>query len=134
MQRYPIPSPYQESRTRILVAIWVVVKVMVLVWIPIIMRHLIFRVPKKGVIILTTTHLSSYSMGALLKRPGSQNLGIFLNPGLQALSQVTRYTGTRHPLAASTRTWMSSPICWKGPSGHMSYNLKSFKRIVYRTI
>ena len=29
-------------------AIWVVVKIMVPFWIPIIIRHLIFRVPKKG--------------------------------------------------------------------------------------
>ena len=29
---------------------------MVKFWIPIIIRHLIFRVPKKGTIILTTTH------------------------------------------------------------------------------
>ena len=28
--------------------IWVVVKIMVPLWIPIIIRHLIFRVPKKG--------------------------------------------------------------------------------------
>ena len=37
--------------------IWVVVKIMVPFWIPIIIRHLIFRVPQKGTIILTTTHL-----------------------------------------------------------------------------
>ena len=28
--------------------IWVVVKIMVPLWVPIIIRHLIFRVPKKG--------------------------------------------------------------------------------------
>ena len=28
--------------------IWVVVKIMVPFWVPIIIRHLIFRVPKKG--------------------------------------------------------------------------------------
>ena len=28
--------------------IWVVVKIMIPFWIPIIIRHLIFRVPKKG--------------------------------------------------------------------------------------
>ena len=39
-------------------AIWVVVKIMVPFWIPIIViRHLIFWVPKKGTIILTTTHI-----------------------------------------------------------------------------
>ena len=38
-------------------AIWVVVKIMVLFWVPIIIRHLLFRVPKKGTIILTTTHI-----------------------------------------------------------------------------
>ena len=29
-------------------AMWVVVKIMIPFWIPIIIRHLIFRVPKKG--------------------------------------------------------------------------------------
>ena len=38
--------------------IWVVVKIMAPFWIPIIIRHLIFRVPKKGTIILTTTHIT----------------------------------------------------------------------------
>ena len=33
------------------------VKIMVPFWVPIIVRHLIFRVPKKGTIILTTTHI-----------------------------------------------------------------------------
>ena len=28
--------------------IWVVVKIMVFLWFPIIIRHLVFRVPKKG--------------------------------------------------------------------------------------
>ena len=37
--------------------IWVVVKIMVPLWIPIIIRHLIFRVPN---IILTTTHIYIY--------------------------------------------------------------------------
>ena len=32
----------------IYIYIWVVVKIMVPCWIPIIVRHLIFRVPKKG--------------------------------------------------------------------------------------
>ena len=31
-----------------LLGIWVVVKIMVPFWVPIIVRHLIFRVPKKG--------------------------------------------------------------------------------------
>ena len=30
---------------------------MVPFWVPMIIRHLIFRVPRKGTIILTTTHL-----------------------------------------------------------------------------
>ena len=30
--------------------------------VPIIVRHLIFRVPKKGVIILTTTHMWTYKV------------------------------------------------------------------------
>ena len=29
-------------------------------WVPIIIRHLIFRVPQKGIIILTTTHIYIY--------------------------------------------------------------------------
>ena len=29
-------------------SIWVVVKIMVPLWVPIIIRHLLFRVPKKG--------------------------------------------------------------------------------------
>ena len=36
---------------------WVVVKIMVPFWVPIIIGHLIFRVPKKGPLILTTTHV-----------------------------------------------------------------------------
>ena len=36
---------------------WLVVKIMVPFWVPIIIRPLIFRVPKKGTIILTTTHV-----------------------------------------------------------------------------
>ena len=36
---------------------WVVVKIMVPFWIAIIIRHLIFRVPKKGTIVLATTHV-----------------------------------------------------------------------------
>ena len=38
--------------------IWVVVKSMVLFWVLSIIRHLVFRGPKKGTIILTTNHLS----------------------------------------------------------------------------
>ena len=33
---------------KVLGSIWVVVKIMVPFWVPIIIRHLIFRVPKKG--------------------------------------------------------------------------------------
>ena len=36
--------------------IWVVVKIMVPFWIPIIVRHLIYRVPQKGTMILTTAY------------------------------------------------------------------------------
>ena len=36
---------------------WVVVKIMVPFWVPNIVRHLLFRVPKKGALILTTTHM-----------------------------------------------------------------------------
>ena len=42
--------------------IWVVVKIIVPFWIPIIIRHLIFRVHPKGIIILTTTHMSAYNL------------------------------------------------------------------------
>ena len=31
-----------------LISMWVVVKIMVPFWVPIIIRHLLFRVPKKG--------------------------------------------------------------------------------------
>ena len=37
--------------------IWVVVKIVVPFWILFIIRHLVFRVPKKGTIISTTTHI-----------------------------------------------------------------------------
>ena len=44
-----IPQEYPTSITeRGTVCIWVVVKIMVPFWIPNIIRHLIFRVPKKG--------------------------------------------------------------------------------------
>ena len=36
---------------------WVVVKIAVPFWVPIILRHLLFRVPQKGTIILTTTQV-----------------------------------------------------------------------------
>ena len=39
------------------ILIWVVVKIMVRFWVPNIVRHLIFRVPKQGTLILTTTHI-----------------------------------------------------------------------------
>ena len=38
--------------------IWVVVKIGVSFWVLIIIRHLLFRVPKKGTLILTTTHMT----------------------------------------------------------------------------
>ena len=38
--------------------IWVVVKIMVPFGVLIIIRHLLLRVPKKGAIILTATHMS----------------------------------------------------------------------------
>ena len=37
--------------------IWVVAKIMVPFWVPNIIRHLLFRVPKRGTIILRTTHI-----------------------------------------------------------------------------
>ena len=46
------------SRKLGLLNMWVDVKIMVPFWIPII-RHLIFRVPQKGIRILTTTHVLS---------------------------------------------------------------------------
>ena len=39
------------------VLIWVVVKIMVPFWVPILIRHLIFRVPNKGTISVTTTDM-----------------------------------------------------------------------------
>ena len=47
----------------IYIYIWVVITIMVPFWIPIIIRQLIFRVPQKGVIILTTTHMISSLLG-----------------------------------------------------------------------
>ena len=37
--------------------IWVVVKIMIPFWVRNIIRHLIFRVPQKGTLVLTTTHM-----------------------------------------------------------------------------
>ena len=39
---------------------WVVVKIMVPFWIPIILQHLIFGGPKKWITFLTTTHVDSF--------------------------------------------------------------------------
>ena len=39
--------------------IWVVVKIRVPFWDPIIVRHPLFRVPKKGTPILTATHMEA---------------------------------------------------------------------------
>ena len=36
---------------------WMVVEIVVSFWVPIIIRHLLFRVPQKGTIILTTTQV-----------------------------------------------------------------------------
>ena len=41
---------------------WVVVKTMVPFWVLSIIRHLIFRGPKKGTIFLTTSHIGSMSL------------------------------------------------------------------------
>ena len=49
-----------------LFVIWVVVEIVVPFWIPIIIRHLIFRVPKKGTIILTITHMNTGSCSSLV--------------------------------------------------------------------
>ena len=50
-----IQTPYKNN-------IRVVVKIMVPLWIPIMLPRLIFRVPKKGILILTTTD-KSYANG-----------------------------------------------------------------------
>ena len=47
----------KTETTGIIGVIWVVVKIMASFRIPIIIRPLIFRVPQKGPIILTTTHI-----------------------------------------------------------------------------
>ena len=39
------------------IPMWVVVKIIFPVWVPIIIRHLLFRVPKNGTLLLTTTHV-----------------------------------------------------------------------------
>ena len=59
------------SRANDSVDIWLVVKIMVPFWIPIIIRHLIFRVPKKGTKVLTTTHL-----GLSLHGPQAEEHGL----------------------------------------------------------
>ena len=71
---------------------------MVPFWVPIIIRHLIFRVPKKGTIIFTTTHLglsgtrvwvASRVTGALLE--GSWDLVI------SVINRVTTVIITYNP-------------------------------------
>ena len=47
------PSPSHEPQT----FKWVVTKIMVPFWVPNIVPHLLFRVPKKGALILTPTHI-----------------------------------------------------------------------------
>ena len=46
---------------------------MVPFWIPILIRHIIFRVPKKGTKILTSAHLLEYLAGS--SSPAGQRLG-----------------------------------------------------------
>ena len=55
---------------------WVAVKIMVPFWVLIIIRHLIFRVPQKGAIILTTTQMSSCMNPQVLAK--SPNFGLNL--------------------------------------------------------
>ena len=51
---------------------WVVVKIMVPVWVPKIIRHLLFRVPfKKGPLILTTTHAKPQILLACATKGGA---------------------------------------------------------------
>ena len=57
-----------------LALIWVVVKIIVPFWIPIIMRHLTSRVPPKGIIILTTTHIGIVE--GLFLKAWALNLGL----------------------------------------------------------
>ena len=57
-------------------SIWVVLKIMVPWWVRKIVRHLVFRGPKKKTIILTTTHMggcrsSSLFLTEIRQRPGS---------------------------------------------------------------
>ena len=47
---------------------WVVIKIMVPFWVPIIIRPLIFRVPQKGTIILITTHVEARMSGWISSR------------------------------------------------------------------
>ena len=42
------PCKHCASTGSVLSCIWVVIKIMVPLWVPIIIRHPIFRVPKKG--------------------------------------------------------------------------------------
>ena len=47
-QLQPVPVGFPGLRVYRLLDIWVVVKIKVPFWVPIIVRHLLFRVPKKG--------------------------------------------------------------------------------------
>ena len=47
---------------------WVVIKIMVPFWVPIIIRPLIFWVPQKGTIILITTHMKTYTAGCTISQ------------------------------------------------------------------
>ena len=63
---YYFGEPQKGSQFREL-AMWVVVRIMVPFWVLNIVRHLLFRVPKRGTIILTTTNVK------LNKEPSSSS-------------------------------------------------------------
>ena len=50
---------------------------MVPFWVPNIIRHLLFRVPKKGTLILTTTHINNSGFAAQTPEPETLPMEIF---------------------------------------------------------
>ena len=61
---FRVPGPCTRKRRcpQVFLSLWVVVKIMVPFWVPIIKRNVLFRVPQKGTIILTTTRVKAALM------------------------------------------------------------------------
>ena len=69
-----------------------IVKIRVPFWVPIMIRHLLFRVPQKGTIILTTTHVvKSRKWGSWISRAPSPKGGApFVWRNLKLLAASTK--------------------------------------------